>query len=261
MNFKKTKKLVEKIDRLHTGMMDDGDDINSIERDLMLSYLRKMYDLFYESKAISKETTVRVEVPIPTPIKEVPREIPVKEIPKPVYTPPVPKPEPIQLEKEVKEINKEIAEVTKPSIPVVEKPVQVLETPKPTPPVTPPPVTTPPTPPVEDGKPKKFDFFIPSRSNPNQSVTNNNSGDTNESLFNDDSSGDLSDKLSNSPIRDLNKAFGLNDKLMYANQLFDGQNHIFKETIEVLNACNSFEQAKIYLIENVAKAYNWSSSD
>ncbi len=76
-------------------------------------------------------------------------------------------------------------------------------------------------------------------------------------LFQKETKGELSEKLSRSPISDLQKAFGINDKLLIVNELFDGQQVVFQETVDVLNSKYSFEDAKSYLTRCVIDKYGW----
>ncbi len=68
---------------------------------------------------------------------------------------------------------------------------------------------------------------------------------------------ELSDRLSKSPIHDLSKALGINDKHLVVNELFNNQIEDFQETIDVLNAKYSFDDAKTYLVRHVIDKYKW----
>ena len=68
---------------------------------------------------------------------------------------------------------------------------------------------------------------------------------------------ELSDRLSRTPIQDLQKAFGINDKLLVINELFAGNSDFFNETLDVLNRKYSFEEAKSYIIRNIVDKYQW----
>ena len=78
-----------------------------------------------------------------------------------------------------------------------------------------------------------------------------------EELFYIQEAKELSDKLSLSPISDLTKALGINDRLLTANDLFGGDYTFFDESFKKLNSLHSFEEAKQYLIENVVKDKDW----
>ncbi len=266
MNFHKAKILLEKINRLYAGMSLDSDNISPIERDLMMNYIREFYEVFYMDKQGTR--------PVPTPpvVKKSPVEpivktTPVTPPPQPeikVQAPPVappPKPEPI-------------ARVQKPIVP---RPEPVVVKPEPiTPPppqpevkVQAPPVVEKPEPPKPQEPPKreikKFNFIPPpprkpANPTPPPVAKPINTGSVSESdLFDTKSSNDLSSRLGLSKIDDLKRAFGLNDKMMYTNELFGGNNNVFKETMDQLNSFVTFNQAKDYLMKNIANKYNWTA--
>jgi hypothetical protein len=64
---------------------------------------------------------------------------------------------------------------------------------------------------------------------------------------------DLSSKLQTKPINDISKAIGINDKFLFVKELFDGNAAQFDKTIKVLNDAANFNDAFNYLNEN----YNW----
>jgi len=63
---------------------------------------------------------------------------------------------------------------------------------------------------------------------------------------------DLSSRLQSKPITDINKALGVNDKFLFAKELFNGDKARFKETIDVVNNANDFDEAINYINENFA---------
>ncbi len=265
MNFHKAKILLEKINRLYTGMSLDSDNVSPIERDLMMSYIREFYEVFHLEKARHLSQKM-AEKPIAKPIAPTPP--PVKKV-EPIAPPPVKepvKPEPVVVK--APEPVQEVKTVVTPP-PVVHQPVAP---PPPKPPVaSPPPVVEQPPvapPPPKEEPPKreikKFNFIPPK---PRRPVVNNptpppppvskNNGDVD--IFDTKSGNDVSSRFGLSKIDDLRRAFGLNDKMMYTNELFGGNNNVFKETMEQLNSFVTFNQAKDYLMKNVAMKYNWTS--
>jgi hypothetical protein len=79
-----------------------------------------------------------------------------------------------------------------------------------------------------------------------------------EELFEQYQAKELSDKLSELPIVDLNKSMGLNERIFTINELFEGDQQAFQETMNQLNGLSNFEEAKNYLIANVANKYEWA---
>lgn len=78
-----------------------------------------------------------------------------------------------------------------------------------------------------------------------------------KSLFSRSQGTELSDRLSSTPIRDLQKAFGINDKLLVINELFGGNRDYFNETLDLLNRKYSFDEAKSHLIRHIVDKYQW----
>lgn len=55
-------------------------------------------------------------------------------------------------------------------------------------------------------------------------------------------------------------AFGLNEKLRYINDLFDGSSEMFSEAIKAIDGKNSLEEAKIEL-KNLAEQHGWDADE
>jgi hypothetical protein len=79
-----------------------------------------------------------------------------------------------------------------------------------------------------------------------------------ENLFEHHQARELSEKLSELPIPDLNKAMGLNERIFTINELFDGDQEAYKQAIQVLNGFHSFDDAKNYLVKEIAIRFNWA---
>jgi hypothetical protein len=78
-----------------------------------------------------------------------------------------------------------------------------------------------------------------------------------EMLFQEDASGDLSSRLGKLPIKDLSQALGLNDKILTINELFKGDGGQYQNTIQALNGLSTFADARVYLEKNVIFPNNW----
>ena len=48
----------------------------------------------------------------------------------------------------------------------------------------------------------------------------------------------VADKLSRQPIKDLKSAIGLNQKFLFMNDLFEGENELFNNAINKINSFN-----------------------
>jgi len=79
-------------------------------------------------------------------------------------------------------------------------------------------------------------------------------------LFEKQTAKELSEKLSEQPIQDLTKAIALNDKLLYANELFNKELSDFNKAIYRINGMQSFDQAKAYVSE-LAEKYKWTEDE
>ena len=79
-----------------------------------------------------------------------------------------------------------------------------------------------------------------------------------ESIFRDKSPSGLVDFLGLSPLSDLNKAWGLNERLLIIKDLFGDDLNIFNQTIEAMNKCANFAEAKSWLIQNIVNQYEWT---
>jgi hypothetical protein len=154
MNIGKAKSYLNKINRLFTGIEEDGGDVSQIEKDLMLSYVREFYDsvIFEAEPATAKHISpkppvfkTKTVVPKEVITKTQPKVEPVKEeksnvvefkIPKQAIEQPKPKVEtPVYVQPKPREIPKVETPVyvqPKPKVetPKVETPVYVQPKPK-----------------------------------------------------------------------------------------------------------------------------------
>lgn len=248
MDLQQARILVRKINSLFKSMeMDGSPQPTPIERDLMLSYLRQLYQAFLEDAGESGKITVSaplVEIPVskpdpkPEPKPELEPVKPVYEAPK-AYVPPVVNIEPPKVETPPVV---EVREEPKVYIPPVEPPKPPVVEVKPEPiPVTPPP---PPPPPVT----------------PEATPSSGSSNSRVEALFSFKKATELSEKLSEMPIADLTKGMSINDRLLYMNELFGRDMNKLDEVLRALNNFPSLESAKSYLV-GVATQFNWGDDE
>ncbi|WP_373553089.1 hypothetical protein [Haliscomenobacter sp.] len=241
MDLQQARILVRKINSLFKSMeMDGSPQPTPIERDLMLSYLRQLYQSFLDDVGETGKLTVSaplVEIPVskPEPKPEPEPVKPIYEAPK-TYVPPV-----INVAPPVVETAPvvEIREEPRVYIPPVEAPKPPVVEVKPEPiPVTPPP----PPPPV---------IPTPSTGSSNSRI---------EALFSFKKATELSEKLSEMPIPDLTKGMSINDRLLYMNELFGRDMSKLDEVLRALNNFPSLDSAKSYLM-GVATQFNWGDDD
>jgi outer membrane biosynthesis protein TonB len=235
MDLNKAKVLLDKIASLHKSMSTDAENISAIEKDLMLNYVKQLYEAYLFGSATKK--VVEVEAPKVEIIKSTPK----------TQRKPVIKKEPPVLEVPQIDEEEEVEIVTpKPKPRVIELPDSLKNLTEPEP--APKPRPTPPPTPVSKPAPQP----IRKASNISPEI---------EELFEVKQATELSEKLASSPIRDLRKAMGLNEKIFTINELFGGDQASYDATIATLNGVKNFDQAKAYLIENVASKYNWTNKE
>ena len=227
MNLAQTKIYLEKIIALYKNMSADERNISPIERDLMLSYIRQLYETCLDTPSVSTPSTASAPPKVaPTPKVETPHAVEQPKVAPPPRVTPPPTPEPVYV-----------------APPVVEQPrytppPPVVEQPRYTPP--PPPAHTPETP----------------RMRPTQSPSSGASAEV-EALFEEQVGKEISDRLSNAPVADLTKAFGFNDRLLMQNELFLGNKTAFDEALKDLNNASSFDTARAFLAD-LAVRNNWN---
>jgi hypothetical protein len=71
----------------------------------------------------------------------------------------------------------------------------------------------------------------------------------------------LADKLKLSPIADLNKAMSVNQKALFAQNLFRGDDKEFRRVVAFVNGSSSFSEAKFYLQSEIAPMNGWKEDD
>ena len=221
MDLQQTKILLEKINALYKSISLNKGTISAIEQDLMLSYVRQLYEACLQTEtpvvapSLQQAPMVATEKEIPPPPK--PQEL---EQPKKSYTPP------------------KIIEIAEPPTPTVKKQEPIL----------PPPAAFQ----QEPTMPPKPDSY-----NIRSIAPTAGAGKANfKALFDFKQAKELSEKLGDRPVSDLTKAFAINDKLLYINELFSKDADSFNESLKLLNKFDGMDEAKSLLI-SLAEQYNW----
>lgn len=262
MNWDKAKNNLDKINLLWQNIRMTDNDLSPLERDLMLSYLRKLYDSFLDEaepvqqqRTSSTKTLHQEPVAASKPVKPEyePRPIVHQETPK--YTEPVarpaepPKQEPFVHTNGTHYVEERVtpSEIRRPvaadPLPVPERTLSVHQPVIPSDPVIPAPDPDP----VEVPAPSYTQSI-----NPSQAVLR---------LFDANKASDLSEKLSQLPISDLSRAFGVNERILIINELFGGDSGKFVDTIRRLNSFAQFNDAKAYLVREIAMPNHWAEDD
>ena len=81
-----------------------------------------------------------------------------------------------------------------------------------------------------------------------------------EALFEHKQARELSDKLAEQRIDDLTKAMAINDKLLYANDLFGKDMKGMNDVLDKLNHIRSMEDAKPLLV-SLASRFDWPNDE
>lgn len=230
MDSQQAKILLEKINALQRSINLNKGPMASIERDLMLSYIRQLYELYLnadqpETLSTPASGAGMQEVKIAPKPQELEQPKTAYVPPKDAYAPP------------------RVVEPPKPPIireePVVQKtPVTPSYESQPT--YTPPPPVNPTLPPTQRTM---------AMGNPKYEV-----------LFSFPKSNELSERLSDRPVQDLTKAFAINDRLLYINELFSRDATAFNDTLQLLNKFERMEEAKSLLV-SVAEQYDWTKEE
>ncbi len=228
MDLKKARILLKKINYLFDVMNADPDNIVRIERDMMHSYIRDFYEVFFDGIVLEnpgetyREKKVRKVAAEVLPQAETSTKKVVKA-PKKKYATPREIIVPESLKEEIKAEKKE-------PVKKKEKPVAVRREPEPASLST-----------ARTTKPAVLSKEV-------------------EKLFEFPKTKDLSDKLSSLPIASLARGISINEKILAINELFAGDAKVYNETIKKLDTLSDFSEAKKWLTENVISKYNWASA-
>ncbi len=265
MDQLQVKLILDKINTLFHSIQQDQQ-VSNLEKDLLLSYIRKLYEAALEKptysrsasdttlkqvpeQSIAQEETKHYEKPriieltpellehIPIKV-EVPRAAPVLEIveDEPVVVPEAVAEQPVDVPTETP------IEVAEPE-PVFSAPVEALKIhdnePTPT-------MGQVPEPAIEKTSMPKAPEHLP-HSSPKV-----------DALFNIVTGNDLSSRLAETLVPDLTKAFGLNEKILIINDLFGGQQNEYDQVIQKLNGFNNYATAQ-ELLYRFANRFHWAA--
>lgn len=244
-DWKQINTLLDKINHLHANLTATNGVISRLERDLMLDYLKDLYEAIAEVTP-SHSAPVAKNIPVVKEPSLVDRPA-VVIAPTPAEPAPVvaPKIEPLP------SVTVHIPEPMTPVAPVEPQPApEIVEMIAPPPIVTPKPAVTPPIP-VLQAEPAQAST-TPVETKP--------SANGMSVIFEAQKSTDLSDRLGDAPIQDLNRALGFNEKYLICNQLFGGDFNVFYQTMQQLNQFSQFSQAQ-QLLSPLAHKHNWAEEE
>ena len=217
MDTQSFNKKLNKISALADNGNADGH-FSSLERDLLLSYIRELYEIVLDGKPNVIKSVAHTHIPmqkeeaVPAKIQETVVQEHTEAL-EPVVNKVETKPEPVAIHS------------------VIEKPEVVKPAPE----------------------------LKAAAINP--IPTMNHNPDALVEMFAEEKINDLSDKLASSPVKDLTKSMGINERIFTQQELFGNNQQLFNETLQRLNNCQDFGEAKQYLVENVISIYDWTNEN
>jgi hypothetical protein len=242
MNIKSVKKQLNKVNALFS-VMENEDAISAIEKDLFKSYVQKLYEQIIDFDTINKSIKKVKEVKVkkdPLPIANTIQASLKHEIPNAK--------ENVQYKSDTSFVNDFLSD------PIEEVSVTHHKTESNSLPQT-----------TSNGVAVATNTFVAPELNGKNSNTSVmdlvESDEKIKNLFTESKSSELSDKLRNRPIQDINSALGLNERILMINELFGRSSDLFKESINSLNELATFAEAKKYLVVNLIKPHQWTKEN
>lgn len=71
----------------------------------------------------------------------------------------------------------------------------------------------------------------------------------------------LNDELNREKIQSLKTAFGLNQRYLFINKLFKGEEMLFSEAINKIDQSTSYDEAVNYLLDSYSEQFNWGDEE
>lgn len=72
---------------------------------------------------------------------------------------------------------------------------------------------------------------------------------------------ELSDMLTEAPVRDLKKAIGVNDRFLFINELFRGDEAAYERSIKTINNFSIYPEAQYWIERELKVKIGWNESD
>lgn len=219
MNLQQIKKKLNKVNQFYDYLQSNQDEIARLDKDAFLATIRDLYEACFDVKNQEEDTAVQVQ-------KEEVKAEQKDEGPQFVF---------VQEEKQEKQPEAEkIVEIVEEKVVVeteaaVEK-VSVVDVPQ-----------------VDEVTKEK-------------EATTEHAATFNvdfEELFMFKAATDLSQKLSETPLKNLNKALGLNEKFLFINELFAGDVAKFQQSVKVLDEGKDFDLARTHIESELIEQYDW----
>jgi hypothetical protein len=71
---------------------------------------------------------------------------------------------------------------------------------------------------------------------------------------------ELASILKDTPVRDLRKAIGINDRFVFINELFRGDENMYERSIKTINSFNALPEAEFWIQRELKTKIGWSDS-
>lgn len=220
MNLQHIKQKLDKVNRFYSYLEDNQKIISRVDHDTFLASIRELYDACFDEQLAKKETTIATPKTNPTSKQEKVVETTKKKRPKLVFN------STNETTNTPKSSTSQRVEKTTPKKEPKQDPI--IKT----------------TPTTKENAPEK-------------TIPTNEFNEEFEELFLFKAATDLSQKLSAAPLKDLNKALGLNEKFLYINELFGGDVAKFQTAIKDLNNGKDFDYARAYIENNLIGQQDW----
>lgn len=72
---------------------------------------------------------------------------------------------------------------------------------------------------------------------------------------------ELIEVLKESPVKDLRKAIGINDRFLFINDLFRGDESMYERSIKTINSFNIFPEAEYWINRELKVKLGWNADD
>lgn len=72
---------------------------------------------------------------------------------------------------------------------------------------------------------------------------------------------ELADQLQEAPVRDLRKAIGINDRYLFINELFQGNEAMFERSLKTLNGFSILAEAEFWMQRELQVKLGWKDQD
>ena len=225
MNLAKSKVVLKKINTLYESL-ELGDEISKIEKDLLLDYVKELYEAVLElpsKKGKKHKKSLEHEMK-----KKAKSEDEMEFIPLP----------------ESENVKKKIEPALEEKLELVEEVIDTVVSTK-----------------SSNGIHSKISNVDNAPANAVLTPVSNPVSPEIENLFDPAKLNQSDYRFSQTPITDITKAMGINEKLLMINLLFNKDQQDFNYVASKLNYFNTFEEASKYLKSEVAGKYDWSHVD